>query len=202
MKKMAQGLFIALEGIDGSGTTTHTRLLTKWIRAKGLQVIQTHEPTNKRIGRLLREILREPSIPPAIDALLFAADRIDHTVNRIQPALDQGKIVITDRYVESSITYQSSSGLDIEWVKKLNQYALTPHLTILLDLPPRAALSRKHRPQPKEKFEHILFLEKVRQCFLSRAKELKFQIINAEKPIKEVQQKIQSVVEPLLGSLK
>lgn len=199
---MAKGLFIALEGIDGSGTTTHTRLLSKWIRAKGLQVVQTHEPTNKRIGRLLREILRDSSIPPAIDALLFAADRIDHTVNRIQPALDQGKIVVTDRYVESSITYQSSSGLEIEWVKQLNQYALTPNLTILLDLPPEIALSRKHRPKPKEKFEYTVFLERVRQCFLSRAKELKFQIINAEKPINEVQQKIQRVVDPLLVNLK
>lgn len=199
---MMKGIFIALEGIDGSGTTTHTRLLSKWLRAKGFLVVQTHEPTNKRIGRLIREILRDPSIQPAIDALLFAADRIDHTVNRIQPALDKGKIVITDRYVESSITYQSSSGLDIEWVKQLNQYALTPDLTILLDLPPEIALNRKHRPKPKEKFEHTVFLEKVRRCFLSRAKELNFQIINAEKPINEVQQKIQDVVEPLLGNLK
>ena len=199
---MIGGLFIALEGIDGSGTTTHTRLLGKWLANKGWEVMQTHEPTNYRIGRLLREILRDAAVPPAVDALLFAADRVDHTIRRIQPALDQGKIVITDRYIESSVAYQSSSGLQKEWVLALNQFALQPNLTILLDIPPEVALRRKKKPKPREKFEKVAFLTKVRQVFLDRAKEQGFTIIKAEQSIKEVQHQIQKLVEPLLRSFK
>jgi dTMP kinase len=199
---MIGGLFIALEGIDGSGTTTHTRLLSKWLVNKGLEVMQTHEPTNYRIGRLLREILRDASVPPAVDALLFAADRVDHTIHRIQPALDQGKIVITDRYIESSVAYQSSSGLQQEWVFTLNQFALQPDLTILLDIPPEVSLRRKRKQKPKEKFEQVAFLTKVRQVFLARAKEQGFTVINAEQSIKEVQNQIQKLIEPLLRSFK
>ncbi|MFW9831239.1 MAG: dTMP kinase [Candidatus Thorarchaeota archaeon] len=199
---MAQGLFIALEGIDGSGTTTHTKLLANWLRRKGLTVVQTHEPTEHRIGRLIRRLLQDPSVPPAIDALLFAADRIDNTVNRIHPALKKGKIVITDRYVESSIAYQSSSGLELEWIQKLNRFALTPSLTILLDITPYRALKRKKRPKPKEKFEQTDFLKKVRQIFLKRANDLGFKVVNAEKTIQEVQTIIRQHVEVLLTSLK
>ena len=199
---MQQGLFIALEGIDGSGTTTHTKLLSKWLRKKGLEVIETHEPTNERIGRLIREILRDTTVSPAIDALLFAADRIDNTLNKIQPALDKGQIVISDRYVESSFAYQCSSGLDREWVRNLNRYAITPHLTFLLDTSPKIALARKKRPKPKEKFEHVAFLEKVRQIFLERAQENGFKIINAEGSIKEVQDQIQKHTAQILTTLK
>ncbi len=199
---MQQGLFIAIEGIDGSGTTTHTKLLSKWLRKKGIAVVETHEPTDERIGRLIREILRDTTVPPAIDALLFAADRIDNTLNKIQPALDQGKIVISDRYVESSFAYQCSSGLDREWVQNLNRYALTPNITLLLDISPTIALSRKRRPKPKEKFEHVAFLEKVRQIFIERAQENGFKIIDAEGSIKEVQSQIQKHIEPMLTTLK
>jgi dTMP kinase len=200
--KMQQGLFIALEGIDGSGTTTHTKLLSKWLRKKKLDVVETHEPTSERIGRLIREILRDTTVSPAIDALLFAADRIDNTLNKIQPALDKGQIVISDRYVESSYAYQCSSGLDREWVQNLNRYAITPHVTFLLDISPKIALARKRRPKPKEKFEHVAFLEKVRQVFLERAQENGFTVINAEGSIKEVQNQIQKRIEALLTTLK
>lgn len=199
---MQEGLFIALEGIDGSGTTTHTKLLSKWLRKKGLEVVETHEPTDERIGRLIRKILRDTTVSPAIDALLFAADRIDNTVNKIQPGLDKGKIVITDRYVESSFAYQCSSGLDPDWVQNLNRYALTPDITFLLDLSPKIALARKRRPKPKEKFEHVNFLEKVRQTFLERAQQNKFVIINAEVSVIAVQNKIQEHVGQLLTTLK
>jgi dTMP kinase len=199
---MVDGIFIALEGIDGSGTTTHARLLGKWLTKKGFEVVQTHEPTNYRIGRLLREILRDASVPPAVDALLFAADRVDHTIHRIQPTLDQGKIVISDRYIESSVAYQTSSGLEKEWVLKLNQYALQPDLTILLDVPAEIALRRKRKPKTKEKFEQSAFLSKVRQVFLERAQEKGFTIVNAEHSIKEVQSQIQKLVETFLRSFK
>jgi dTMP kinase len=199
---MQQGLFIALEGIDGSGTTTHAKLLSNWLRKKGLDVVETHEPTDERIGRLIRKILRDTTVSPAIDALLFAADRIDNTLNKIQPGLDQGKIVITDRYVESSFAYQCSSGLDPDWVQNLNRYALTPNITFLLDISPKIALARKRRPKPKEKFEHVNFLEKVRKIFLERAQQNEFVIINAEGSVMEVQNELQEQVSRLLTTLK
>lgn len=199
---MWHGLFIALEGIDGSGTTTHLKLLSSWLTTKGYEVVKTHEPTNGRIGRVIREVLRDSSVPSAIDALLFAADRVDNTINCIQPALDQGKVVITDRYVESSIAYQTSSGLDMEWVRELNKLALTPNITILFDISPQVALGRKRKSKKKEKFERTTFLEKVRQIFLARAEKEGFKVVNAERSIKEVQSKIRKYVQPLLGNLK
>lgn len=199
---MQQGLFIALEGIDGSGTTTHTKLLSKWLRKKGFEVVETHEPTDERIGKLIRQILQDTTVSPAIDALLFAADRIDNTLNKIQPALDKGQIVITDRYVESSFAYQCSSGLDREWVQNLNRYALTPTITFVLDIAPKTALARKRRPKPKEKFEYVTFLEKVRQIFIERAQENGFTIIDAACSIREVQNQIQQQIENLLTTLK
>ena len=199
---MWHGLFIALEGIDGSGTTTHLKLLSSWLTTKGYEVVKTHEPTDGRIGRVIREVLRDSSVPSAIDALLFAADRVDNTINCIQPALDKGKIVITDRYVESSIAYQTSSGLDMAWVRELNKLALTPNITILLDLSPQVALARKRKSKEKEKFERTAFLKNVRQIFLSRAEEEGFKVVNAERSIKEVQSKIRKYVQPLLGNLK
>jgi dTMP kinase len=196
---MSRGVFIAIEGIDGSGTTTHTKLLAKWLRASNFSLLITHEPTDREIGRLIRERLKDASVPPATDALLFAADRVDHTLQEINPALERGTIVISDRYVESSIAYQSSSGLELEWVAEINKYAISPDLTILLDIDPDTALQRKRHPKPMEKFEHISFLKKVREVFLTRAQTQGFEIVNAEKSISKVQAEIQKLVKPILN---
>ena len=199
---LPRGIFIALEGIDGSGTSTHASLLTKWLGKKNIPVLRTHEPTDAPIGKLIRIILRDETIPPATDALLFAADRVEHTIQRIEPALKKGIVVISDRYMESSIAYQSSSNLSIEWIETINQFATRPDLTILLDVSPTISLKRKRRRKPQDKFESIQFLTKVREIFLQRAKEQNFTVINAEGPISEVQKQIQTSVEPLLTTLK
>ncbi len=199
---MARGIFIAVEGIDGSGTTTHTKLLAEWIEQQNIPVLLTHEPSDSEIGKLIRIILRDKMIPPATDALLFAADRVNHTRKQILPALENGSVVISDRYVESSIAYQSSSGLPMDWVAQINRFAITPDLTILLDLPPTTGLSRKRKQGYREKFEFVSFLKQVRQIFLNRANEKNFTVINAETSIREVQSKIRAAVEPLLISLK
>jgi dTMP kinase len=199
---MPLGFFIALEGIDGSGTTTHCQLLAKWLRGQNKRVFQTHEPTSNGIGKLIRITLRDQSVKPATDALLFAADRVYHTTHEIQPALEKGMIVISDRYVESSIAYQTASGLSIEWVQEINKFAKKPDLTILLDVPPEISLKRKKYRRPKDKFETIPFLEKVRQIFLTRAKELAFPIINADDSIHHVQTKVQNEVTQILTRVK
>ncbi len=199
---MPSGFFIALEGIDGSGTTTHCQLLANWLRSQDKPVLQTHEPTSNGIGKLIRVTLRDQNVTPATDALLFAADRVYHTVHKIQPALEKGMIVISDRYIESSIAYQTASGLSIEWIQEINRFAKKPDLTILLDIPPEISLKRKKYPRPRDKFETTPFLTKVRQIFLTRAKELAFSIINANNPIHQVQAKVQNEVAQLLTRVK
>jgi len=199
---MARGIFIAIEGIDGSGTTTHSKLLAEWIEQQNIPVLLTHEPSDSEIGKLIRIILRDKMIPPATDALLFAADRVNHTQKEILPALENGFVAISDRYVESSIAYQSSSGLPMDWVAQINCFAIKPDLTILLDVSPTTGLGRKRKQGYREKFEFTSFLKQVRQVFLNRANEKSFTIINAETSIREVQSKIRAAVEPLLRSLK
>jgi len=198
------GLFIAVEGIDGSGTTTQTRLLANWLASLGLEVVSTGEPTKGEVGLLIRQLLRDSSVPAEVDALLFAADRALHTAITIKPALERGAVVISDRYVESSIAYQSSSGLAMEWVEDINRFALTPDLTIILDVEPSIGLGRKRsqRTGPLDKFENVAFLEGVRRTFLSRARERGFVIIDASRPIQEVHRQIRKIVEPLLARLK
>ena len=125
---MQQTLFIVLDGIDGSGTTTHSRLLAGFLSLKGLKVHLTHEPSNSEIGKLLRNFLKDDKIPPSTDALLFAADRDLHYRNEIKMKLEEGYIVISDRYIESSIIYQScqSEKITIEWVKSLISLQVNP----------------------------------------------------------------------------
>jgi dTMP kinase len=166
------GFFIVLDGIDGSGTTTHSQLLTGFLESKGLRVHITQEPSNNEIGLLLRKFLKDNKIPASTDALMFAADRDLHYRNEIKKKLDEGYIVISDRYIESSIIYQSvqSDEITIDWVKNINKFAGMPDATIILDIEPQISLSRKNQSD-LEKFENTNFLEKVRNTYLKRAKE-------------------------------
>ncbi len=192
---MQQTLFIVLDGIDGSGTTTHSRLLAGFLSLKGLKVHLTHEPSNSEIGKLLRNFLKDDKIPPSTDALLFAADRDLHYRNEIKMKLEEGYIVISDRYIESSIIYQSSQSekITIEWVKSLNKFAGKPDLTIILDIDPKMSLARKNQ-RDLEKFEDTSFLEQVRKLYITRAKEEEYFIINTDDIIELVQEKIQQIV--------
>ncbi len=192
---MQQTLFIVLDGIDGSGTTTHSKLLAGFLILKGLKIHLTQEPSNSEIGKLLRNFLKDDKIPPSTDALLFAADRDLHYRNEIKMKLEEGYIVISDRYIESSIIYQScqSEKITIEWVKSLNKFAGKPDLTIILDIDPKMSLARKNQGD-LEKFEDTSFLEQVRKLYITRAKEEGYVIINTDDIIELVQEKIQKIV--------
>ena len=187
--------FIVLDGIDGSGTTTHSNLLTGFLEHKQYKVHLTKEPTNNEIGILLRKYLKNNTIPPSVDALLFAADRAYHYLIEIKSKLDENHVVISDRYIESSIVYQSvqSNELSMDWVKIINKFAKKPDLTIILDIDPKVSLARKNE-QEFEKFEDIEFLNNVRELYLSRAKEENYTVINSDDIIEIVQEKIQEVV--------
>ncbi len=146
MADQPPGRFIAIEGIDGSGTTLQTRALADWLAARGHRVIETREPSRGAIGRLVRERLSvaAAALEPAALALLFAADRLDHIALEVAPATAAGAIVLSDRYLLSSLAYQS---LDCEaaWVREINARAPRPDLTLVLEIPAEVAFARVQR---------------------------------------------------------
>ena len=188
-------LFIVLDGGDGAGTTTHSHLLKGFLENKGFKVHLTQEPSRNKIGILLRAFLRNKDIPATTDALLFAADRDLHYHNEIKTKLDEGYIVISDRFIESSIVYQSvqSSKISIDWIKQINKFVGKPDLTIILDIDPKIALARK-TDKGLEKFEDVGFLNKVRNLYLNRAEQEGYYIVNTDDIIELVQEQIQKIV--------
>lgn len=165
---MIEGVFIVLEGVDGAGTTTHTRLLSEALRKRGLPITTTREPSDGPVGVLIRQILTGRVVVPGISgnrpsswstmALLFAADRLDHLEATIHPNLMDGVTVISDRYDHSSVAYQSITGgggdETVAWVRQINQHARRPDLTIILDVTPdEASRRRKERQTGREIFD-------------------------------------------------
>ncbi len=193
-------LFIVLDGGDGAGTTTHSHLLKGFLESKGFKVHLTQEPSGNKIGILLREYLKNKDIPATTDALLFAADRDLHYHGEIKNKLEEGYIVISDRYIESSIIYQSvqSEKITVDWIKKINKFVGKPNLTIILDIDPKIALARKS-DKTLEKFEDLEFLNKVRHLYLTRAELEGYYIVNTDDIIELVQEKIQNIVMAKLG---
>ncbi|HEX6767531.1 MAG TPA: dTMP kinase [Polyangiaceae bacterium] len=163
------GTFIVVEGIDGAGTTTHSRLLAKALKAPTREVVLTCEPTNGPVGGLIRQILqRRLFVADATGprgfawstlALLFAADRLDHLDSVVLPALAEGSIVVSDRYDLSSLAYQSAtapaSSDVLPWIRSLNARAIRPDLTVVLDVPAEVAAERRQgRGGVEEVFEN------------------------------------------------
>lgn len=154
---MIEGNFIVLEGVDGAGTTTHTKLLQAHFQTRGLPVRTTREPSDGPVGMLLRQILTGRIVVPGMRggrppswttmALLFAADRMDHGEATIVPNLMDGVTVLSDRYDYSSVAYQSTTGGGtddvVTWVRELNRHARRPHLTLVLDVPSEVAAERR-----------------------------------------------------------
>ena len=134
-------MFVAIEGIDGAGTTTQTKLVAEALRARKLTVHTTHEPSARNIGKLIRAELQGGTMPEAAMALLFAADRLDHYHNEIGPALARQAIVLSDRYVLSSLVYQGEALGG--WPVQLNAHAPTPDLTVLIAIAPEVAIERR-----------------------------------------------------------
>jgi len=161
-------MFIAIEGIDGSGKTTQSKLLARSLKKQGHDVLRTREPTQDNIGVLIRGILKSHAeIDPKALTYLFLADRIEHA-KEIQQAIEEGKVVICDRYMLSTLAYQSAQGLDLNWLKDLHKDILKPDLTFLLDVDPRISMERL---RSEEKFEKTEFQERARQAYLSLANE-------------------------------
>lgn len=157
---MARGKFITYEGCDGCGKSTQLRLLSEYLTKHGIPHIFTREPGGGKISEAIREILlsgKNMEMTDECEALLYAASRVQHLKDRVEPALAEGKLVICDRYVDSSLAYQAyARGLGLDFVRKINAYALEkylPDVTVFIDLPPEAAFSRKHGADQNDRLE-------------------------------------------------
>ncbi|MFI1394099.1 dTMP kinase [Streptomyces sp. NPDC020681] len=172
----ATGFFIAIEGGDGAGKSTQVEALAEWIRAKGHEVVVTREPGATPVGKRLRSILLDVSsagLSNRAEALLYAADRAEHVGSVVRPALERGAIVISDRYIDSSVAYQGA-GRDLSptEIARVNRWAtdgLVPHLTVLLDVAPETARERFTEAPDRLESEPVEFHQRVRAGFLTLA---------------------------------
>ncbi|KPI03012.1 Thymidylate kinase [Actinobacteria bacterium OK074] len=172
----ATGFFIALEGGDGAGKSTQADALAEWIRAKGHEVVLTREPGATPVGKRLRSILLDVSsagLSHRAEALLYAADRAEHVDTVVRPALERGAVVISDRYIDSSVAYQGAgrdlSPVEIARISRWATDGLVPHLTVLLDVSPEAARERFTEAPDRLESEPAEFHARVRSGFLTLA---------------------------------
>jgi len=188
------GVFICIEGIDASGKTTHAHRLVENLCNKSLDAIYTTEPTSGEIGNYIRtHILKgQERVSSKIEALLFAVDRIEHVENTIKPALQNGKIIVSDRYIYSSLAYQGAAGLDLKWIEEINKFAILPDLAIYIDIPVEVALERLKRE--KSVMENFQTQHKVREVYLKLIKDGKLVPINGNRPVNEVDKDILETV--------
>jgi dTMP kinase len=208
---MSAGLFISLEGIDGVGKSTQSDLLEEFLRSAGKEVLRTFEPGGTELGQEIRHLLlhRKGDVAPRAEALLYASDRAHHVATKVRPALERGEVVITDRYLDSSVAYQGvGRALKAEDVRSISMFAvegLLPDLTILLDLEAAAAAARRNTtgeaPDRLER-EKIEFFEAVRQAFLdmAAAEPQRWLVIDARQSVEAMQSQIRERVSQLLGA--
>ena len=201
------GLFISFEGGDGAGKTTQLRRLADWVaQATDREVVRTFEPGGTELGRTLRQVLLHGTeIDARTEALLFAADRAHHVASLVRPALERGAVVLTDRYLDSSVAYQGAGReLSAEQVEELSLFAtdhLLPEVTVLLDLDP-AHLPQRLTEDP-DRLERAggEFHTRTRQAFLDRAARdpQRWLVLDAARGVADLAGAIRERVAPLLG---
>ena len=157
---MGRGKFITFEGCDGCGKSTQLRLLSQYLTENGIPHIFTREPGGGKISEAIRDILlngKNMEMTDECEALLYAASRVQHLSDRVEPALSEGKLVICDRYVDSSFAYQAyARGLGLDFITKINAFALEkylPDVTVFIDLTPEDAFKRKHGADENDRLE-------------------------------------------------
>ena len=185
-------MYIVFEGIDGAGKTTQIQMLAEWLESNGFRVETLREPTDSKVGVLIREILQQPDAQTEevqrILGLLFAADRL-FIMDRLE---DESKIIISDRSFLSSLVYQD----DAEWIEVLNRYAKRPDLLILLDLDAKTSVART---SGEDTFENEELLTEVRQKYLNLAEDYACEIIDATNGPNKVSSDIKKAVAPYIG---
>lgn len=206
----APGLFITLEGGDGSGKTTQASLLRDWLESEGRIVVRTREPGGTEVGVLIRDIVlhHRGDVSPRAEALLYAADRAHHIATVVRPALERGEVIIQDRYLDSSVAYQGAGRvLGRDEIRDLSLWAterLLPDLTVLLDLDPetaRARLDAADKPFDRLEAERDEFHARVRAEYLAlaAAEPERFLVLDASLPADEIAEAVRARVRALLA---
>jgi dTMP kinase len=193
-----KGVFICIEGLDGCGKTTQAKLLARKLR-KRHNAVYTAEPSRGKIGTLIRRnyLYGEKRLSIVLEALLFAADRIEHLENVILPALEAGQLVISDRYVYSSLAYQGAAGLSLDWIEKINENALQPDVAFFIDVNPETVMSRL-KPK-KSVMENLANQKKVREIYLKFVENGRLTRINGNKSENEVAKEVYEVAKQFLN---
>jgi len=206
----SRGLWITLEGGDGTGKTTQAALLEEWLRGQGWKTLRTREPGGSEVGVLIRDIVlhHRGDIAPRAEALLYAADRAHHVATVVRPALDRGEVVIQDRYLDSSVAYQGAGRvLDADEVRGLSLWGAEgalPDLTVLLDLDPaiaRRRLDSAEKPFDRLEAEREEFHGRVRDSFLAlaAAEPERFLVVDAAQDPGEIAAAVRARVAALLA---
>jgi len=194
-----KGCFVCIEGLDGSGKSTQTRLLAERLQ-KTRRVLLTVEPSRGRIGTFIRQsyLYGENRLSSVVEALLFAADRVDHVQSEIVPALETGDVVISDRYVYSSLAYQGAAGLSLEWIQKVNSHALRPDIALFLDVDLGTVMKRL-KPR-KSVMENLETQERVRGYYLDLVKVGLLRRVDGNRVKSEIAEETFSIVQDFLVS--
>ena len=206
----ARGLWVTLEGGDGSGKTTQAALLEQWLKGLGRTVVRTREPGGTEVGLLVRDIVlhHRGAVSRRAAALLSAADRAHHVASVVRPAIERGEVVIQDRYLDSSVAYQGAGRvLDAGEIRGLSLWAAEgalPDVTVLLDLDPavaRGRLDAADKPFDRLEAEKAEFHERVRAAYLrlADAEPERFLVLDATRPVDELAAAIRERVAAALA---
>ena len=204
------GVFVCFEGGEGSGKSTQARLLQQRLEEQGYAVRLTFEPGDTPVGKEMRRIVLSPetgTLSHRTEALLYAADKAEHVDTVVQPALDRGEVVITDRYVDTTLAYQGAGRelvvSEVEAVARWATHGLRPHLTVVLDVDPKEGLGR-FEGRDRIEAESLDFHERARQSFLdlAAADPDHYLVLDARAAVEDIAAAIDERLAPLLGQAK
>ena len=204
-----RGKFITLEGMDGAGKSTHTPNIIALLKAHDIEVVSTREPGGTKLGESLRALLLHDAMHPETETLLMFAARREHIANVIEPALKRGAYVLSDRFTDATYAYQcGAKGVASDKVKQLEAWVqgdLQPDATLLFDVPVGISMTRLASAREPDKFERedAKFFEKLRQAYLTRAKEnpARFHVINANQALEKVKSEVNKILEEIVSTI-
>lgn len=197
-----RGKFITLEGMDGAGKSTHIPNIIALLKTRGIEVVSTREPGGTRLGEQLRALLLHDAMHPETETLLMFAARREHIASVIEPALARGAYVLSDRFTDATYAYQcGAKGVSSDKIKQLETWVqgdLQPDMTLLFDVPVEISIARLASAREPDKFEreNAKFFEKLRQAYLTRAKEnpTRFHVINANQALEKVKVLVEKII--------
>jgi dTMP kinase len=206
VRQMQTGLFISLDGLDGTGKSTQSRLLADWLRAEGNRVVACTDPGSTAIGDRIRELLLNQEMALPCEALLFMASRAQLVAEIIQPALDSGHIVLSDRFLLANVVYQGhAGGLNVEKLWEIGRFStggIEPDQTLILDLPPAVARARRKPSADRLESRDESYHRRIREGFLAeaQARPTRIRVVDASGSVEIVQGRIQEEVARVLAA--